>query len=33
LAADLDHSEAERSRLSRSVAQLDQTLQQTESFG
>src|ERR1700730_9538332 len=29
-AADLDHSETERSRLSQSVAQLDQTLQQTE---
>ena len=33
LAADLDHSEAERSRLSQSVAQLDQTLQQTEELG
>jgi len=33
LAADLDHSEAERSRLSESVAQLDQTLQQTEELG
>src|SRR6266478_6728971 len=33
LAADLDHSEAERSRLSENVAQLDQTLQQTEELG
>jgi len=33
LAADLDHSETERSRLSESVAQLDQTLQQTEELG
>src|ERR1700730_18291252 len=30
LAADLDHSETERSRLSQSVAQLDQTLQQAQ---
>ena len=33
LAADLDHSEAERSRLSRSVAQLDGSLTQAQAHG